>query len=760
MPVTHGSAIGRESLEYHERLPHGKLQIVPTKPCSTQRDLSLAYTPGVAEPCLAIHDNPDDVYRYTAKGNLVAVITNGTAVLGLGNIGAAAGKPVMEGKALLFKRFADIDSIDIELATEDAEKIIEAVKLMEPTFGGVNLEDIKSPECFYIEERLRQEMNIPVMHDDQHGTAIISGAAVLNTLDITGKDIKKVRVVINGAGAAALASARFYVLLGIPRANIMVCDSKGVVFQGRTVGMNRYKEEFASDTKARTLEDALVGADIFVGLSIANCVTADMVQSMAKDPLIMAMANPDPEISYDEARAARPDAIVATGRSDFPNQVNNVLGFPYIFRGALDVRARQINEEMKVAAAYALADLARQDVPEEVLKAYGISELSFGRHYLIPKPLDPRVLLWEAPAVAEAAMKSGVARVHIDLDEYRESLEARLGQSREVMRVVFSKARNSPKRIVLAQGEHDNVIRAAHQIVDEGIGHPVLLGNADRVREKAEHLRVALDGVDIIDPAVSDCLEPYARMLFEMRRRKGMTLVGARQLLLDPGYYAAVMVNAGDADGMLISADLDYLDAMRPPLRVIGRAPGVKTAAGVYLVTLKNRPIFFADATVNIDMDAEKMAEVALLTADLARKFDIVPRVAMLSFSNFGSSRHPRSEMVREAVAIARRRDPKLIIDGEMMASVALSAELLKGEYAFCELGGKPANVLIFPSIESSHIGYRLAQELGQADLVGPMFVGLRKPAHMVNRGDHVRDIVNLAAVAVVEAQELAARGR
>ncbi|MBX7212603.1 MAG: NADP-dependent malic enzyme [Thermoflexales bacterium] len=754
--VTHGSAIGRESLEYHERAPHGKLQIVPTKPCSTQRDLSLAYTPGVAEPCLAIHANPDDVYRYTAKGNLVAVVSNGTAVLGLGNIGAAAGKPVMEGKGLLFKRFADIDSIDIELATEDADKIIEAVKLMEPTFGGINLEDIKAPECFYIEERLRAEMNIPVMHDDQHGTAIISGAALLNALEIAGKDKTKARIVINGAGASALASARFYVLLGVPRQNITVCDSKGVVYAGRTAGMNRYKEEFAVETKARTLAEALVGADAFVGLSAANCVTQDMVRSMNHDPLIMAMANPDPEIPYEEARSARPDAIVATGRSDYPNQVNNVLGFPFIFRGALDVRARQINEDMKVAAARALAELARQDVPEEVLRAYGLTELSFGRDYLIPKPLDPRVLLWVSPAVAGAAMKSGVARVTVDLDEYRESLDTRLGQSREIMRVVVNKARNAPKRIVLANGEADNVVRAAHQIVEDGIAKPVLLGDPNTIREKAEHLHVALDDIEIVDPATAAGRDEYAKRLFDQRARKGMTLGGARQLLRNAGYYGAAMVNAGDADGLILSAGLDYREAMRPALRVIGRAPGVSTAAGVYLVTLKNRPIFFADATVNIEMDAERMAEIALLTADLARKFDITPRVAMLSFSNFGSARHPRSDMVREAVAIARRRDPRLVVDGEMQADVALSAELLKGDYAFSVLG-KPANVLIFPSIEAGHIGYRLAQELAQADIVGPMFVGLRRPVHIVNRGDHVRDIVNLAAYAVVEAQSTAA---
>lgn len=750
MPPTHGSAIGLESLEYHKRAPKGKLEIVPTKPCSTQHDLTLAYSPGVAEPCLAIHDNPADVYEYTAKGNLIAVISNGTAVLGLGNIGAAAGKPVMEGKSLLFKRFADVDSIDLELATEDAEAFIAAVKLMEPSFGGINLEDIKAPECFYIEERLKAEMNIPVMHDDQHGTAIISGAALVNACEIVGKQMKDVKIVVNGAGASAVACANFYVSLGASRANIIMCDSKGVIYKGRTAGMNKYKEAFAVETAARTLAEAMAGADVFVGLSVANAVSQDMVKVMAAKPIIFAMANPDPEITYEDAKAARPDAIVATGRSDYPNQVNNVLGFPFIFRGALDVRATQINEAMKVAAARALAALAREDVPDEVVKAYGNTRITFGTEYLIPKPLDPRVLLWEAPAVAQAAMDSGVARININIEEYREQLEARQGKSREMMRIVFNKAAANPKRIVLAEGNNEKVVRAARQMVDEGVAHPVLLGAESEVRAVAQDLNLELDGIHIIDPRTSPERKRYARRLYDLRHRKGVTMAEAEEMLTHRNYFAATMVEQGDADGMISGMSLHYPDVMRPALQVIGTEDG--TAAGVYMVTIKDRVLFFADCTVNIDLDARKMAEVAMLTAKLARQFDVDPRVAMLSFSNFGSTRHPRAEMVRQATEIVRQKDPALRIDGELMADTALSDEALKADYPFNVLG-KSANVLIFPNLEAGNIAYKLMKQLANAEVVGPILVGMAKPVHILQRGDSVRNIVNLAALAVADAQ-------
>ncbi len=750
MTPTHGSTIGLESLDYHKRAPKGKLGIVPTKPCSTQYDLTLAYSPGVAEPCLAIQENPSDVYEYTAKGNLIAVISNGTAVLGLGNIGAAASKPVMEGKALLFKRFADVDSIDLEMATEDPEAFIAAVKLLEPGFGGINLEDIKSPECFYIEERLRAEMNIPVMHDDQHGTAIISGAALVNACELAGKRLQDVKIVVNGAGASAVACAHFYVSLGATRANIIMCDSKGVIYKGRTASMNKYKEVFAVETPLRTLQEALAGADVFIGLSVANAVTQDMVKAMAPNPIIFAMANPDPEITYEDAKTARPDAIVATGRSDYPNQVNNVLGFPFIFRGALDVRAKHINEAMKVAAARALAALAREDVPDEVVKAYGNARITFGAEYLIPKPLDPRVLLWEAPAVAQAAMDSGVARINIDIEAYREQLEARQGKSREMMRIVFNKAAANPKRIVLAEGNNEKVVRAARQLVDEGLAHPVLLGAESEVRAVAHHLNLDLDGIHIVDLKTSPDRRRYARRLYDLRHRKGVTMVEAEEKLTQRNYFAATMVEQGDADGMISGMSLHYPDVMRPALQVIGTENGA--AAGVYLVTIKDRVLFFADCTVNIELNAEKLANVAILTAKLARQFDVEPRVAMLSFSNFGSTRHPRADLVREAVGIVRQIEPALRIDGELMADTALSDEALRADYPFTVLG-KSANVLIFPNLEAGNIAYKLMKSLADAEVVGPILVGMAQPVHVLQRGDSVRSIVNLAALAVVEAQ-------
>lgn len=747
----------QEALEYHRKQPAGKWEISLTKPCLTQRDLSLAYTPGVAEPCLAIEKNPDDAYLYTGKGNLVAVITNGTAVLGLGNIGALAGKPVMEGKSLLFKRFADIDSIDIEVATEDPELIIQTVKLLEPTFGGVNLEDIKAPECFHIEETLQKTMQIPVFHDDQHGTAIISGAALLNALELVNKKISEIKIVFNGAGASAIATAKLYMELGAKRENIVICDTKGVVYKGRTEGMNPYKEEFAVKTKARTLADALVDADLFVGLSAAvgGLVTKEMVKSMAKKPLIFAMANPMPEILPQEAKAARSDAIVATGRSDFPNQINNVLGFPFIFRGALDVRATQINEPMKIAAARALAALAKEDVPDAVVKAYGLESLHFGPNYLIPKPLDHRVLLWEAPAVAQAAMESGMARLQIDLKKYREQLEARLGKSREMMRIVFNKAKAKPKRIVLAGGDHEKMIRAAHQIVEEGLAQPILLGNEQEIRRKVEELQLQSNRINIIDPHTAPDKERYAQRLYELRRRKGLAKSEAWEIIANPNYFGAVMVELGEADGMIAALAFHYPEGLRPLLQIVKTCPDCRAIAGAYLVTTKKHALLFADATVNIEMDAEKLAEVAMLTARLAHHFDIDPRIAMLSFSDFGSVRHSRTEMIRQAVEIVRQRDPHLIIDGEMQADTALLEEILNGGYPFNQLK-KPANVLIFPNLEAGNIAYKLVQCLANAEVVGPILIGTRRPVHVLQRYHEVKDIVNLAAIAVVEAQKLA----
>jgi malate dehydrogenase (oxaloacetate-decarboxylating)(NADP+) len=752
------TSLDQEALEYHRRPPHGKLEITPTKPCLTQRDLALAYTPGVAAPCHAIQKNPEDAFLYTAKGNLVAVITNGTAVLGLGNIGALAGKPVMEGKALLFKRFADLDAIDLELSTEDPDLFCQAVKLLEPSFGGINLEDIKAPECFAIEARLRREMRIPVFHDDQHGTAIISGAALLNALELVHKSIADVKIVFSGAGAAAIATARFYRLLGAKRENIVMSDIHGVLRPDRDPLPDPAQQEFARETEAHTLADALVGADVFVGLSAGGIVSPEMLTPMAAQPILFPLANPDPEISYEEAKAARPDAIVATGRSDYPNQVNNVLGFPFIFRGALDARATEINEPMKIAASQALAALAKEDVPDAVAKAYGVQGLRFGPEYLIPKPLDARVLLWVAPAIAQAAMESGVARVQLDLEQYREQLEARLGKSREMMRIVFNKAKTDPKRIVLAEGEHEKMIRAAQQLVEERLARPILLGDETVIARKAAEMQVELRGVQILDPAHSDRQTRYAQQLYTLRQRKGVTRRDARELILQPDYFAAVMVEQDDADGMISGLASHYPDGLRPPLQIIRTAPGTRTAAGVYLVATRHQVLFFADIAVNIDPDPDTLAEIALLTAHLAQSFEIEPRIAMLSFSNFGSVRHPRAEKVRQAVAILRQREPDLYVDGEMQVNTALVEEILNGTYPFNRLGAE-ANILIFPSLEAGNIGYKLVQRLAQAEVIGPILVGMRKPVHVVQREDEVKDIVNLAALAVLAAQNRPARG-
>ncbi len=745
-------SIEEEALEYHSRPPSGKLEIIPTKPCLTQHDLSLAYSPGVAAPCLAIEANPATAYRYTARGNLVGIITNGTAVLGLGHIGPLAAKPVMEGKAILFKRFAGLNAMDLELATTDPDRFCDAVRLLEPTFGAINLEDIKAPECFYIEERLQREMQIPVFHDDQHGTAIISGAALLNALDLVGKRIADARIVFSGAGAAALATARFYLALGARRDHIVICDRQGVIYQGREGDMNPYKAEFAAGTPARTLAEALVDADVFVGVSAARTVTPAMIAAMAPRPVIFALANPDPEIGYDEAKAARPDAIVATGRSDYPNQVNNVLCFPFLFRGALDVRATGINEAMKIAAARALADLAREDVPDSVAKAYGAEPLRFGPDYVIPKPLDDRVLLWVAPAVARAAIESGAARLPLDVDRYRERLEVYLGKSRELMRIVYNKARLDPRRIVLAEGEHEKIIRAAHQLAVEGLAHPVLLGDPERIRHRAAELQVSLPGVEIVDPQTDARARRYAERLYTLRHRKGLTPSEARALIANPNYFAAVMVEQGAAEGMISGLSFHYPEVLRPPLQVIGTAPGTRVAAGVYLVTTRDRVLFFADTSVNIEPDAATLAEIALLTAALARAFDVEPRVALLGFSNFGSVRGPRTDRLRAAVDLVRERDPALLIDGEMQANTALDPAILNGTYPLNRLQGA-ANVLIFPNLEAGNIACKLMQELANAEVIGPILVGMGKPVHILQREDDVREVVNLAVLAVVEAQ-------
>ena len=743
----------KEALAYHTMGRPGKIEVKPTKPMLTQKDLGLAYTPGVAVPVLKIADDPSLAYDYTAKGNLVAVVSNGTAILGLGHRGALAAKPVMEGKGVLFKRFADVDVFDIELDTTNPDEIIRTVQLMAPTFGGINLEDIKAPECFYVEETLKKTVDIPVFHDDQHGTAIISGAALLNVMELVGKDIAKIKVAVNGAGAAAIACAEFILKLGVQRENITMCDSRGVIYKGRGAGMNPYKERFAKDTTDRTLADTMKGADVFMGLSVSNVVTPEMVKSMAKDPFVLAMANPDPEIRPELAIAARPDAIVATGRSDYPNQVNNVLGFPFIFRGALDVRASAINDEMKLAAAHALADLAKQDVPDSVLKAYGKEKMQFGREYIIPSPLDPRVMLWEAPAVAKAAMETGVARRQINIDTYREELTARLGKIWTVTKSIVQKAESHPKRIVFAEGEEEKILRAASQVVLDKIGTPILLGRQAVITEKKEKLGLHEDFV-IVDPMTDPKREAYAELLYGMRQRKGVTRPGATDLLHNPNYYGIVMVKAGDADTFVSGLTYDYPEVLRPALQVAGTAPDVHLVAGLYVVIVKDKIYFFTDATVNIDPTAEDLADIAILAADRGREYDLEPRIAMLSFSNFGSVRHPSAEKMRKAVEIVHQRRPDLVIDGEMQADTAVVADIVEQRYPFSHV--KDANVLVFSDLEAANVAYKLLQRLGGAETIGPILMGMGLPVQILQTGDEVRDIVNMAAMAVLDAQRLA----
>lgn len=744
----------KDALEFHSRGRPGKIQVVPTKPLTTQRDLSLAYSPGVAEPCMDIAKEPKSVGLYTARSNLVAVISNGTAVLGLGDIGPLASKPVMEGKGVLFKKFADIDVFDLEVDEKDPDKFIEIVAALEPTFGGVNLEDIKAPECFYIEQELKKRMGIPVFHDDQHGTAIISGAALINAAELQNKKLEDLRVVVSGAGASAVACARFYIELGVDPDKILMCDSKGVLHDGRE-GLTETKVEFTRKTEARTLTDAMVGADVFLGLSKAGLVTKEMVESMADRAIIFALANPDPEIPYAQAKAARPDAIVATGRSDTDNQVNNVLGFPGIFRGALDVGATSINEAMKTAAAHALAELARRDVPESVNRAYG-GDFEFGPDYIIPKPFDPRVVQWVAPAVAKAAVDSGVATLEHDPVAYQARLRGLRGGSTAIMRKFFRLARRGPRRIVFPEGDDLRILQACEMLVDEGIARPILLGRADAIRATIEQHDVTLPegSYDHYDPALDERAETFALALHESRRRRGLDLVGARKLMRGRrNYFGMMMLREGLADGVVSGLNYAYPETIRPALQIIGLLPGVRRTAGTYLMLHRDGPIFFADTTVNVELDADGLAEVAELVADTANTvFGVEPRVAMLGYGNFGSTRSASSERVRKAVQMLESRRPELEVEGEMQANVAINYELQRRNFPFSRLSG-PANVLIFPNLESGNVAYKLMRELGGVPAVGPLLLGMKRPVTVLERDCDVDNIVQMTVLTVVQAQ-------
>ena len=739
-----------EALRYHQDPRPGKLEIRVTKSCETQWDLSLAYTPGVAHPCREIERDPDLAYEYTIKGNLVAVITNGTAVLGLGDIGPLAGKPVMEGKGVLFKRFAGVDAIDIEVDTHDPDEFIHIVEKIAATFGGINLEDIKAPECFYIEEQLRERLDIPVFHDDQHGTAIISGAALLNALEISGKSIGDIRLVVSGAGASAMACVKHYIRLGVQPENVIMCDSKGVIHVDRT-DLNPFKREFARDVPARTLAEALEGADMFLGLSVANIVTPEMVRRMADNPIIFAMANPDPEIPYEKAKEARPDAIVATGRSDYPNQVNNVLGFPFIFRGALDVRARKITEEMKMAATKALAALAKEPVPDVVARAYGVGFLNFGPDYLIPKPLDPRVLYWEAPAVAQAAMECGVARRPVDIDEYRERLREQVEAGGHVTYVVMQAARRDPKRVVFPEGEDERIIRAAYQVEREGYARPILLGREDLIAQRIHALQFADFHPTVVDPSTDPRRERYARKLYDLRQRKGMVYSQAYYAVVHPNVFGSLMVLFGDADGMLTGLTTEYDDAIRPVLQVI-KSPEGLLAAGMHIVTVRGEVFFLADTTININPTAEQLATIAELVVNFAERLGIEPRVAFLSFSNFGAVREPEARKVARAAELFHERRPEVMADGEMQADVALTPEIMNEFYPFSRLRGR-ANVLICPDLNSANIGYKFLAQLSEGAILGPILLGVRAAAHAVARSATVDDLVRMTALVSFDAQ-------
>ena len=746
----------QQALEYHSKGRPGKIEVIPTKEAKTQRDLSLAYSPGVAEPCKEIAANKDTVYTYTAKGNLVAVISNGTAVLGLGNIGPEASKPVMEGKGVLFKIFADIDVFDIEINETDPDKFIQIVKALEPTFGGINLEDIKAPECFVIEKSLREQLSIPVMHDDQHGTAIISAAALLNALQIQKKKIDKVRFVVNGAGAAAMACIQLYVSLGARPENFYVFDIKGPLHRGRT-DLEEFKIKFANAPAECTLDKALKSADVFIGLSVGNVVTAEMVRSMAKNPIVFAMANPDPEIPWQEATSSRTDLIMATGRSDFPNQVNNVLGFPYIFRGALDVRATQINEAMKLAAVKALAELAQSPVPDIVNLAYNTKTITFGADYIIPKPLDPRLLSTVAPAVAKAAIESGVAQKPItDWETYANDLNRRLGLDNQVLRILGNKARRDPRRIVFAEADNVKILKAAQIVIDEGIGYPILLGDENKIGMIASANGIDLEGLPIFDPR-SDAMEEkrneYGEIFFKKRNRRGFNYYESKKIMKDRNYFGCMMVETGDADAMISGLSKNYPDTIRPAIQCIGMEEGTARIAGMYLMLTKKGPLFLADTTVNFNPTAQELADITLLVAKEVRHFNIIPRIAMLSYSNFGSSNSPEARLVAEARRIVKQQMPQLIVDGEMQASVAFNNELLKENYPFSELVDKDVNTLIFPNLTAGNVAYNLLKELGAADAIGPILLGLKKPVHILQLGSSVRNIVNMATIAIVDAQ-------
>jgi malate dehydrogenase (oxaloacetate-decarboxylating)(NADP+) len=742
----------QDALDYHHlNNKPGKISILPTKPLDTQRDLALAYSPGVAEPVLEIEKDANKAYQYTAKGNLVAVISNGTAILGLGNRGPLAAKPVMEGKGVLFKKFADIDVFDIEINATEVDDIVKVVASMAPTFGGINLEDIKAPECFEVERRLVEMLDIPVFHDDQHGTAIISSAGLLNGLELVGKDIGKIKIVVSGAGASALTCVRMAIKLGAKRENILLLDTRGVIYEGRTEGMNAYKQEFAVKTKDRTLADAVRGADVFYGLSVGDVLTPEMVKTMAKKPLIFAMANPDPEIRYDLAKEVRPDAIVATGRSDFPNQINNVLGFPFIFRGALDVQASRINDEMKIAAARSLAALAKEDVPDSVLRAYGLDNLKFGMDYIIPKPFDPRVLLWEAPAVAEAAMKSGVAKKQLDLEQYREELALRQGKGQQVRQYFMNKAKLLKKklRVVYPEGEDAKIIRAAAQVEEDGIAHPILIARPEVIEKQLVDLGLDYKP-ELVDLRSFARQEEYQQGYYKLRQRSGVSPVSAEKQLRDRNTFAAMMVKMGDADAMVSGRTFEYPEVIRPALQIHHTAEGVKRACGVYILLIEQRVYLFTDATVNIEPTAEDLADIAILAAGFARQIGLEPRVAMLSFSNFGATPHPLSQKVRAAVDLVQKRAPELVVDGEMQADTAVVSEIVEKRYPFSRV--KDANVLVFPSLEAANVSYKLLNRLGNAQTIGPILLGLGAPIQVLQTGDQVQDIVNMTAVAVLDA--------
>jgi malate dehydrogenase (oxaloacetate-decarboxylating)(NADP+) len=745
-----------QALEYHAGGRPGKIEVVPTKEAKTQRDLSLAYSPGVAEPCKEIAANREDVYKYTAKGNLVAVITNGTAVLGLGDIGPEASKPVMEGKGVLFKIFADIDVFDIEIDEKDPEKFVQIVKSLGPTFGGINLEDIKAPECFYIEQQLREQMNIPVMHDDQHGTAIISSAALLNALELQKKKIEKVRFVVNGAGAAALACVQLYIALGAKYSNFILFDKEGVIHQKRT-DLGDIQRKFAVEKSDWTLDKAMKDADVFLGLSVGNVVSTDMIKSMAKNPIVFAMANPDPEISYELATSVRKDIIMATGRSDYPNMVNNVLGFPYIFRGALDVRARQINEPMKLAAVKALASLAKSPVPDIVNMAYNQQNMAFGPEYIIPKPLDPRLLATVAPAVAQAAMDSGVAQKNItNTEAYQLELNKRLGLDNQLMRVISNKARKDPKRLLFAEADNQKILKAASILYDEGTAYPILLGDPIKINKIAEENNIDLSDIPIIDPRSDEQeakREFYGQLFFKKRQRKGVNHYESLKMMKDRNHFGCMMVETGDADAMLSGLTKNYAEAIRPALQIIGTEEGVKKIAGMYLLLTKKGPLFLADTTVNFNPTAEELADITQMVAKEVRNFNLTPRIALLSYSNFGSSDSPEARLVADATRLLKQRNPSLIVDGEMQGSMAFNKEILRDNYPFSDLVDQDVNVLIFPSLTSGNVAYNLLKEVGGADAIGPILLGLKKPVHVLQLGSTVRNIINMATVAVMDAQ-------